>query len=333
MSRNIKLIPISPNTFVDFHQHTPQQPPVEILAPKSYEYSSESSAIVNTGLLGNTLVSGRFFQAREYSFNWVGKKKEIDKIRLYLTQTSNRFFLFAGLSDNPVVTPSVMYDSKAMLASLVDQHKPLNSSYENYLPEYGFTESPRRGSTGVQLSDGNVPKREQFDIIPANSVGASAYIYLEKGVEYSWAIDQNLPSNGVNCHTVPFSAIVVSLDNSTSGGVIKYLHMDNNDANTYSILTEALDHDAVALLTVVAPTDSEGKNNSSLHGILNYSAPIITSTSNFDSWHKLDLAMANSLEDVPSLLTPVNAGVYNMLSSSLAEFSISFQEIVYEIPR
>lgn len=334
MAKKIKLIPVNLDAFDFFQVGVPQQSPVEIIAPKSYEQETEMSVNTGVGILGNTIVGQRYFLEREYNMNWVGDKKEIDKVRFYLSQTSTNFFMLGGLTENKIITPSVMYNSKSMLASLVDQHRPVGSQYQNYLPRYAFSKAPRRGSTGIQLSRTYPDVEDQFNSLLGNTTGANAYVFLEKGHEYSWKLDPNyMMDTGEHPHNVVFNMTAVAMDYE-GGGVV------NQDYKVFSSVDEVAtflpkqNADVVARITVGSPRSFASQyNNPQFRSILNYSAPIIGRSEYFESDSILDNTMSEVFDEIPSLLSPVNSGVYNMINRRVAEFSISFKEIVYELPR
>lgn len=327
MSRKIKLLPVDLNPF-NMYSPVYLHNPVEILAPRSYEATTDVNEMGNmTGVLGNALYSPNFFYSRNYDFNWIGPKKDIDLIRTILTQSSSQYFLFGGLEQNPVLTPTVMYNSKAMLASLVDQYKPPQSRYETVLNQYAIPNVFPRGSTGVQLAMPDVPLNYQFDIIPEYATGAEAYFFLEKGKKYTWRLDFNFSGSPEDrVHPVLFSATIVELGTSKSPTRTEPLFYDINSQIT---LTEPRDNDSIVRIQIVPP-DSATSTNTSLRGWANYTAPIIFEGENFtDPEQKLQ----DSYEEKPSLLTLNGSGVYNVLSNNLAEFSCNFQEVVNAVSR
>lgn len=331
MSRKIKLAPIHLDTFNQQRYNYPQQEPIEILAPVSFELSSSKQTNMGTGVLGNAIAGRSFYKERSYNFNWVGTKAEIDKIKFYIHQTSEEFFMFGGLTDNPIVTPTVMFNSKAMLASLIDQYKPVSSRYENFLPNYWLSSAPRRGSTGVRLANRNATIDNQFGVLPYWAEGATAYVYLEKGKSYSWIYDPYfMNAVGDNPHYTPLEFTVVSLASGGNGGVIHHSVNYTTFGNAIFDLVDNLQHDAILQIKVARPTPDITANfdNPTLFGVLNYAAPLITTSDVTSTQDGLIKASLNSYGEVPSLVTPVDEGMYNVLSPSLAEFSCTFSEVV-----
>ena len=331
MSRKIKLVPVDMDTFNYWKSYYPQKEPIEILAPTSFELNSTKQGSSGVGVLGNTLVGESFFKERTYNFNWTGSKQEIDKIRFYIHQLSDEYFMFGGLTDNPIITPTVMYNSKAMLASLIDQYKPVNSRYETMLPRNWFNRVPRKSTYGVRLASYSSSLENQFGILPTDTRGASAFAYLEKGKSYSWIYDPNYINQvGENPHNTPIEMMVVSLADNGNGGVIHQTTDYATVANRIFTIVENLTHDAILRITVTRPTPdiTSYYNNPQLFGVLNYSVPLVTTSHIVGSQDRLEQASLESFDEVPSLLSLDNDGVYNILSPNLAEFSCTFREVV-----
>lgn len=327
MSRKIKLLPVNLDSLTSYSPVF-HSTPVEVIAPKSYGVSNDTSLTGNMfGVLGNALYSPNFFYSREFEFSWVGPKREIDLIRTILTQTSHQYFLFDGLEQNPIKTPTVMYNSKAMLASLVDQHKPPQSRYVTKLNKYIFPGAFSRGSTGVQLSMPDTPLSNQFDIIPPYAVGAEAYFLLEKGKKYTWRLDFNYENvDTERVHPTQFRATIVELGNTASPTMSTVVFYDIQSQAT---LTAPRNYDCLVKIQVIPP-DAESCTNPNLRGWANYSAPLIFEGDNLDDPEQ---QIMDSYEEKPSIITPNGTGVYNVLSNSLAEFSCNFQEVVNAVSR
>lgn len=330
MSKKVKLIPVDVDTFTQYKEYLPQTPPIEILAPRSYEQSSEFGDFGGVGVLGNNIAGSRFYLNREYNFNWIGDKKEIDRIRFLLTNTSKSYFMFSGLNDNPILTPTVMFDSKSMLASLVDQYKPTTSPYTEMLVRYDMPDGGmyKRGSAGVALTTGQIQAR-QFNIMPSSARGASGYVLLEAGKSYRVMLDLNyMNDHQENVHVMPFEAVTSQLSPENFGGIVDHRFMMFQKLWSYSEIGP-FDHDSILQIKLASPTVyADLYNNSLLRGVLNYSAPIIAEEQHVTTYDTFRRALIDSYADTPSLLTPSNSGVYNILSPTLAEFSISFKEIV-----
>lgn len=330
MSKKVKLIPVDVDTFTQYKEYLPQTPPIEILAPRSYEQSSEFGDFGGVGVLGNNIAGSRFYLNREYNFNWIGDKKEIDRIRFLLTNTSKNYFMFSGLHDNPILTPTVMFDAKSMLASLVDQYKPTTSPYTEMLVRYDLPDGGiyKRGSSGVVLTTGQLPAR-QFNILPSNARGASGYIHLEAGKKYRVALDVNYMNDPEEqVHVLPFEVTVSQLSPENTGGIVKQEFMLFQKIWGWREVGP-FDYDSILQIKLASPTVfADYYYNALLNGVLNYSTPIVAEEQHVTTYNTFRRALMDSYADAPSLLTPSNSGVYNILSPTLAEFSISFKEIV-----
>lgn len=326
MSKKIKLVPVS-------HEHnnlsvTALAAPVEIIAPRSFDISEENpSGAMNVGVLGNMLPVTPYFNTREFNFNWIGSHHEINIIRSYLSNSVNKFFLFDGLVDSVVKTPSMLFNARAMLASLVEQYRPPGSPYSPMLSQHLYPNSYPRGSMGVGLSFGTTVA-QQFSILPQWARGATGYMFLEPGSDYDLKLDFNYMSSPSEVvHATQF--YVELFEVGTPNPIIEKYVTDITDITGSIRMADSSDTGYLAKLTVV-PMNPTKATNPDMRGYLNYSAPLIYKAGT-DSM--LEQGLIDSLKDQPSLLTVSSGLTHNTLSANLAELSCSFQEISHDLSR
>lgn len=301
MTRKIKIVSVDPKWFQSASFRADSNV-LDILAPTSWNVNMASGTVVDDNYLGNPIISQRPFQSRRYSFNWIGSHQEINTIRQIITQTSNRYFLFSGLTDHPIVTPTLMYDSRAMLASVADNYRLPGEDYQPFLTvNNSNTWNP--GSYGTKVSD--------YAYIDY-SQGASAYMYIPD----SKTLDISLAPVGISAATnqvlnnIDFEITVKTLGTATN---TKYkTNLSTLDGRFTQAVTNAL-----VKIDMWHPT--QVVTGGLMTDALNYVPPKISVNG--------EVPFEFGMPDIPSLLSPVDDYTYNIISPTLAEFSLNFQEV------
>jgi len=340
MGKRVTLLPVIESGFTNTTEYLYPEP-VEILAPRSFELNVEMAQPQQTGILGNTILGNKYFTGNTYNMNWVGPKQEIDKIRYYLTQLSYDKFLFNGLTDSPVVTPTILKNSRAMLASVLDSYKPQSSTYQPYLNYYGWDTPPTAESIGVRVGSASSTHEHQFATIPSYVRGYDAYFYMERGKDYYLVTDPygyKVPETGeiLGNHSLPVNFYILKIGgNDHSGSSVFHLtYIDTLSSFSFRsfknyLPEEERDGDFIVKIAPATPNTSDPNNyysNPHLRGVFVYRPYHIIKGAE-PTEESAEKLISTSFDTIPSLLSPVDSGVYNILSPSLAEFSCTFMEV------
>lgn len=305
MSKKIKLISVDPKWFQSANYRADSNV-VDIIPPISWDANTATGTIVDEDYLGNPVVSQRPFQSRRYTFNWIGSHREINTILQVIARSSNRYFLLGDLTDERIITPSMMYNSRAMLASVADNYKLPGEVYQPYLT-VNNSDTWNPGSYGVKVSN-----YADMDY----SVGASAYFFVP-GTE---TVNIQLSPVGYSSSgVVALNSIDFRLTVKTLGTATNTVHETEltNITDTFSLTVT----NAIVKLDMKHPV--EVTTSGQLVDTLNYIPPKIVLGDN--------KGYEFGMPDIPSLLSPVDDHVYNILSPNLAELSMNFQEVSYAV--
>lgn len=333
--KHIKLIPIDFKHFTTGRRNSGKSA-IDIIAPYSYESSERNVNDSLVGFLGNSIETGKYFNQREYSINWRGTKAEINKIRLYVSQLNSDAILFAGLSDQTIKTPTMLFNAKGNLAALVEQYKPFYEEYQNYLPFDQLKSDFPRSTVGVRLGGSHLSVANQFEVLPGEVRGAVAYHFIPAGVESVLSILRHTPTTTAisKTHGVSFYLTYMSLDKNTT----RNAGTTSIDPNSYTtlnnwVIVNSVNYDRVVAIQPFVPGNTSNYTISSLRGVLNYIPPILADYRDWDLINnntKLKTQMDASIDDIPSALVPTDGGTYNLIKASgegVAEFSCNFREV------
>lgn len=301
MARMIKLVSVDPKWFKSrtFRASTNT---VDIIPPISWDANTASGTVVTDDYLGNPIVSQRPFQSRGYTFNWIGTHKEINTILQVIARSSNRYFLLGDLAETNIITPTMMYDSRAMLASAADNYKMPGESYQPYLT-VNNSETWNPGSYGVKVSDYAYMDYEN---------SASAYIFVPGTQTLTVELS---PVGRSSDRTDVLNNIDFTLYVKTLGTAVNTVH-DTELSKLNDSFSTAVTN---AIVRIDMKHPLEVTTSGDLKDILNYIPPKISLSGSQEYEY--------GMPDIPSLLTPINDYVYNILSPNLAELSMNFQEV------
>lgn len=316
MVRKLKVIPVN----ADRTNYLGYAEAFDIISPTSWEETTATNVFEEQGVLGNVILSSLPMRERSFAFNWVGTKKEITRTLNYFTKSNVKNFLLGNLSDQNVLTPGIMFNSRSMLTSVADHRKMPGADYLDYLPFFhgaGFNS----GSLGVRVGE-NRASGNNFSFVDDAS-GIEAFMYLPKNQSYtvqllpvSYTSSTGTSSSTRSLNSVNFSARAYPV--STSTATAQTLQFDlSSRVDTFEIPSKV--HDRVLRVTMKAPIITNRTSN--LDGILNYIPPIIYKTNTSK--------VLDDYEDIPSLLRPVGDFVYNVISPNVAELSMNFKEVTY----
>ena len=316
MVRKLKVIPVN----ADRTNYLGYAEAFDIISPTSWEETTASNVLEEQGVLGNVILSAMPMRERSFTFNWVGPKKEIIRVLNYFTKTNVKHFLLGNLSDQNVLTPGIMFNSRSMLTSVADHRKMPGADYLDYLPHYhGAGFNP--GSLGVRVG-ANRNSGNNFSFVD-NASGIEAFMYLPKNQSYtvqllpvSHTSATGTSSSTHSLNSVNFSARVYPVSTSTATAQTLQFNLSSR-VDTYEILSDT--RDRVLRVTMKAPIITY--RLSTLDGILNYIPPIIYKTNTSK--------VLDEYEDIPSLLRPVGDFVYNVISPNVAELTMNFKEVIY----
>lgn len=308
MSRKLKVIPFD-ITKLDGVGYVVYQEPLEVIPPVSWESSTDTNNIQEQGVLGNPVMFSMPFQERTYTLDWVGSFKEINRVVNYFTKTSHRHFLLGNLSDQNVVTPGMMFNSKGMLASVTDKYKLPGELYQDYLTRH-LGEGYNPGSMGIKVAN-----TSNFSHISTED-GAESFVFIPKNIDFTFRLVPvtYLTGNSIK-NNLDFSVTHYTLDNFTE----PYSTTFRINDSTGVIQIPAISEDRVLGIRLVLPTSVN--TATSVRGVLNYIPPIIYKQG---TDYTLD-----DYEDVPSLVRPVDNYIYNRRSPNIAELSMNFKEITH----
>lgn len=303
MSKKIKMVSVDPKWFQSASYRADSNV-VDIIPPVSWDANTATGTVLDEDYLGNPIVTQRPFQSRQYSFNWIGSHKEINRILQVATRSSSRYFLLGDLTDHPIITPTMMFNSRAMVASVADNYKLPGEVYQPYLT-MNNSDTWTPGSYGVKVSD-------YFNIDYSN--GASAYTYVPgtQTVYVTLSPVSNVSRPNATINNIDFTFTIKTLGTATNS--VYELELSNIE-DVYEITVTN------ALVKIDMKHPVEVTTDGELVDTLNYVPPKISLGSNVDYDY--------DIPDLPSLLTPVDDYVYNRLSPYLAELSMNFQEVSY----
>ena len=316
MNRKIKVIPFDhlPVNDREARDRVAHQAPLEIISPTSWELNTNTNVIQEQGVLGNTITYHLPFKERTYRLDWVGPRNEINKVRNYFINTSHRHFVFSGLSDQNVVTPSILLNSKGMLASVAEKHRFPGAHYTDYLSKYRYHAGYNVGSMGVRVSLPNSNRSLEGFLDTSDS--AVGVVFLEKNTDYTFRL---LPVEGYwnsDRNVLDFYAKYYILDGDFyDNRYDEEIRLSKSGPDAIKTIPSSK-YDRILKLSLIAPISDVSQN---FDGILSYIPPLIYKS---DEHFIMD-----EYEDLPSLLMPVDDYVYNIISPNVAELSMNFKEI------
>lgn len=314
MARKLKIIPVgsenlSPNGNV-WHREI-----FDVISPVSWEFNTNTNNILEQGILGNSIVRSLPMQERTYTLNWLGSRKDINRIINYLTKTSFKHFLFGNLSDQNIITPGIMFNSKGMLASVADFRKLPGATYQDYLTHYQGS-GYNVGSAGIRIH----ATANEFSFVDSVSSGVEAFMFIPPNEDYTMRI--NPVGYGYTdsvLNSLNFYATFYNIDDESSiNEKPRYVEIDltrRSDSYTINRATRP----RILRLQLRSPKVTNA--TAAIRGVLNYIPPIIY---RYGTTHVMD-----DYEDIPSVLRPVDDFVYNIISPNVAELSMNFKEVTH----
>lgn len=313
MSRKIKVVPVDKFN-LSTEIKSVHQEPLEIIAPVSWELSGETNLFHEQGILGNTVTRPLPLHERTYSINWRGSREDIRRVLNYFTKNNQRYFLLGNISDSEIISPSILFNSLGMLSSVAENQKFPGSTYRDYLPVYLADFGYNLGTSGIRvLEDSNNSTDFRF-LDTSGSV--NAFMLLEENVQYTMRITPNSYTNS----TKIVNNLGFLVSEYTLGGGMDYPNsyvIRLSTSQLYTIPTS--DSNRILRISLVVPTTISVEPH--VRGILNYVPLIISKTgTNYD---------LDNYEDLPSLITPTNNYIYNIVSPTVAELSMNFLEVTH----